>query len=293
MILKIHSLLLIFSAFFAFLLVSCTDSEIHSSDIPELSQSIFVISEKDYGEPYNGHAPSYVYFVNINEKLRICGVYAIDSTFMPIDQSIIYYSSRKLTIDNNETNAACIYYSFDQAGIHKITLETIDNLGDTLISHADVYVNTPTSISLQSPPNHYNQVDGDNQQGLELSWTVYGIDPWETSVCIIYGSYFEDEIWDTPLGETDCTQGAMLTGRLNLDTNKIGEYINHNIDNSTIYWGIRAVTKNEYGNLEQAFSNVFSFSTTLENNPNAIIEVPVACQNSQYPEKSQLKGAFI
>lgn len=274
-------------------MISCSDSEIHSSDTPELTQSIFIVPESEFGEPYIQYAAAEKFYVDLNKKVRICGVYALDSEFIPIDQSTPYYRSHKWIIDNSEVNSASLYYTFNEAGVHQISFETVDYLGDTLISHANVYVNTPVSISLQYPPNNYNQVDGENSTGLELSWNVHGIDPWESSICVVYASYYKDNVWDKPLGEAECSESAFLMGRLNLDTNEFGEKINHTIDNSALYWGVRAITKNEKGNIEQNFSDVFSFSTILENNKNAIIEVPIACMHNQNPQKSQLKGAFI
>lgn len=293
--LRFHILSLLFAIATMFLMSSCSDAEIHSSDTPELSQSIFIVPETFFGEPYKDglYDPAEEFYVNVNEKIRICGIYAIDSEYIPTHQATPYYSSHKWTIDNNETNASSLYHAFDKNGIHKISFETIDILGDTLISHANVYVGTPVTVSLQYPPNRYNQVDGENSSGLELSWKVYGIDPWENSICVIYASYFRDSIWGNPLGETECIGNVDLMGRLNLDINENGKEVNHSIDNSTIYWAVRAITRNKTGQIEQNFSEVFSFSTTLENNKNAIIEVPVACMYSQDPEKSQLKGAFI
>ena len=288
-----YSVSIFFSVVLSFLLISCSDSDIQSSDVPEISQSIYIVPESYFGEPYNQYASTERVYIDIDKKVRICGVYAIDSEFISSDQASLYYSTHKWIIDNNESKDPSLYYTFDKAGIHKVSLETIDILGDTLRSHVDVYVNTPIGISLQSPANHYNQVDGENAKGLELSWRVYGIDPWESSVCIVYASFHKDEIWERSLGETECTESVQLMGRLNLDINEYGDTINHNIDNSTIYWGVRAVTKNERGTIEQTFSEIFSFSTTLENNKNAIIEVPVACMYSQFPEKSQLNGAFL
>lgn len=290
---QFYSLSIFFSLVFFFLMISCSDAEIHSSDTPELSQSIFIVPESYFGEPYIQYTTSENFHVDQNEKIRICGVYAIDNKYIPTDQSTPFYSSQKWYLDNEEINASSFYHTFSKSGIHKISLETIGLLGDTLVSRANIYVNTPINISLQSPPNHYNQVNGENPTGLELSWNVYGIDPWEYSICVIYASYFRDSIWEKPLGEAECTESVNLMGRLNLDIDENGKKINHTIDNSTIYWGVRAITKNERGHVEQNFSEIFSFSTILENNEKAIIEVPVACMYNQYPEKSQLKGAFI
>ena len=274
-------------------MISCSDSEIRPHDVPEISQSIFIIPESYTCDQFSQQASEENFYTDINKKIRICGVYSIDSQSVPADQSKLYYSSRQWTIDDDKTSEPSLFYTFDKPGIHRILLETIDFLGDTLKSQANVYVNTPISISLQFPPNHYNQVDGNNQNGLELSWKTYGIDSWESSVCVVYASYQKENVWERSLGETKCTESVELMGRLNLDINEFGDTINHSVDNSTIYWGVRAITKNSRDNIEQNFSEIFSFSTTLENNKNAIIEIPVACKHSQYPEKSQLNGAFI
>lgn len=276
-------------------LVSCSDSEIQSSDIPELTQSIFIVPESYYGEPYNnkGYKPSDKFYVNINEKIRICGVYAINGEYIPTEQAMPYYSFHKWKIDNDEAGASSVYSSFDKAGIHNITFETIDLLGDTLQTNAKIYVNTPTSIVLQSPANNYNQVDGDNENGLELTWSISGIDPWETPYCTFFASYNKSNIWNSSLGNMDCMGSVNLLGDLNAEVTEKGDTINHSMESSTIYWGVRAVIKNEKGVSEQAYSEVFSFSTKLKNDGSSIIEIPVVSLFNPFPERSKLTGAIL
>lgn len=292
---KFLPLSITFSTAIAFTLISCSDSEIHSSDTPELTQSIFVVPESYYGEPYKNsrYSPSDKFYVNINEKIRICGVYAINGEYISTEQAIPYYSFHKWNIDNEEAGASSVYASFDKAGIHNITFETIDHFGDTLKTNATLYVNTPTSITLQSPANNYNQVDGDNKNGLELTWNISGIDPWETSYCTLFASYNKSNIWTSSLGNMDCMGSVNLLGNLNADVTEKGDTINHSIEPSTIYWGVRAAIKNEKGYFEQAYSEVFSFSTKLKNDGSSIIEIPVVSLYNLFSEKSKLTGAIL
>ena len=292
---KFLPLSITFSTAIAFTLISCSDSEIHSSDTPELTQSIFVVPESYYGEPYKNsrYSPSDKFYVNINEKIRICGVYAINGEYISTEQAIPYYSFHKWNIDNEEAGASSVYASFDKAGIHNITFETIDLLGDTIQTNAKIYVNTPTSITLQSPANNYNQVDGDNKNGLELTWNISGIDPWETSYCTLFASYNKSNIWTSSLGNMDCMGSVNLLGNLNADVTEKGDTINHSIEPSTIYWGVRAAIKNEKGYFEQAYSEVFSFSTKLKNDGSSIIEIPVVSLYNLFSEKSKLTGAIL
>ena len=292
---KFLPLSIAFATAITFSLISCSDSEIHSSDVPELTQSIFVVPESFYGEPYNGnrYKASDKFYVNVNEKIRICGVYAINGEYISTDKSIPYYISHKWKIDNNEASATSVYSSFDKAGIHNITFETIDLLGDTIQTNAKIYVNTPTTIALQSPANNYNQVDGDNENGLELTWSISGIDPWETSYCTIFASYQKSNIWNSSLGNMDCTGSVNLLGVLNADANENGDSINHSEETSTIYWGVRAIIKNESGQHEQAYSEVFNFSTKLKNDGAAIVEIPVVSLYNLFPERSKLTGAIL
>jgi len=283
-------------AFFTMVLLtqtSCSDIKINSLDIPELSQSIFIVPEGFYGEPYTWPTQSKNHYVNINEKLRICGVYSLNGTYIPSDEAIPYYNTHKWTIDTVQASATYVYYSFDIAGVHDITFETVDHLGDTLISHAKVYVNTPTKIDLQTPANNYNQVDGENKKGIELAWSISGIDPWETSYCELYAGYSKSDLWKYSLGDMDCLSSVNLLGKLNLEVDELGEKIDHSVESSTIYWGVRAIIKNENGIQEQVYSDIFNFSTKLENKGDAIIEIPVTCQFNQYPEKTRFTGAII
>ena len=284
-----------FATAITFSLISCSDSEIQSSDIPELTQSIFIVPESYYGEPYEDkrYKSSDKFYVNINEKIRICGVYAINGEYISAEQAIPYYSFHKWKIDNDEAGATSVYSSFDKAGIHNITFETIDLLGDTIQTNAKIYVNTPTTVTLQSPANNYNQVDGDNENGLELTWSISGIDPWETSYCTLFAGYNKSNIWNSSLGNMDCMGSVNLLGDLNAEITEKGDTINHSTESSTIYWAVRAVIKNEKGQFEQAYSDVFSFSTKLKNDGSSIIEIPVVSLFNLFPEKSKLTGAIL
>ena len=292
---KIFPLSIVFSTAIALPLISCSDPEIHSSDVPELTQAIFVVPESYYGDPYNDkrYGTSDRFYVNVNEKIRICGVYAINGEYISTDKAIPYYLSHKWQIDNDEASATSIYYSFDKAGIHDVTFETVDHLGDTLRTNATIYVNTPTTITLQSPANNYNQADGDNDDGIELSWGISGVDPWETSYCTLYASYNADKIWESPLGNTECTNTVNLLGVLNADVTEKGDTIDHSKETSTIYWAVRATIKNERGLIEQTYSDVFNFSTKLKNDGAAIVEIPVVSLYNAFPEKSKLTGAIL
>lgn len=292
---KFLPLSIAFATAITFSLISCSDSEIQSSDIPELTQSIFIVPESYYGEPYddNRYKSSDKFYVNINEKIRICGVYAINGEYISAEQAIPYYSFHKWKIDNDEAGATSVYSSFDKAGIHNITFETIDLLGDTLQTNAKIYVNTPTTITLQSPANNYNQVDGDNENGLELTWSISGIDPWETSYCTLFAGYNKSNIWNSSLGNMDCMGSVNLLGDLNAEITEKGDTINHSTESSTIYWGVRAIIKNEKGLFEQAYSEVFSFSTKLKNDGSSIVEIPVVSLFNLFSEKSKLTGAIL
>lgn len=286
-------LLPIFSTAIALSLISCSDAEIQASDVPELTQSIIVVPEGVYGDPYPIYQPSDKFYVKINEKLRICGVYFLDGKYLSIDKSIPYYITHKWKIDNDEASASSVYYSFDKAGPHEVTFETVDHLGDTLRTSATIYVNTPTAITLQSPANNYNQVDGDNENGIELTWGISGIDPWETSYCTFYASYSKYNIWESPLGNMDCMGSVNLRGDLNADSTLKGEAIDHSKETSTIYWAVRATVKTDNGQIEQAYSDVFNFSTKLKNDGAAIIEIPVVSLYNPFPDRSKLVGAIL
>ena len=293
MFFKIIPLPIAISTVLSFFAVSCSDSEISSSDVPTLSQSIYIVPESYSGEPYIRSTPSDIFFVNVNDKLRICGIYSINGEHLSTDKATPYYTTHKWTIDNEETNSSSVYYSFTQSGIHNITFETVDNLGDTLQSNATVYVNTPAKVTLQSPADNYNQVDGNNENGLELSWNISGVDSWESVSCILYANYNADWVWNSPLGQMDCYNSVNLTGRLDSYIDLIKDSTKRETENITIYWGVQATTENSRGNQEQAFSQVFSFSTKLHNNGNALVRIPVSCQFNQYPEKSHLTGTII
>lgn len=285
----------ILSTAMSFALISCSDSEIQSSDTPEISQSIFVVPEGYREEPYKDkrYSSSDKFFVNVNEKIRICGIYSINGEYISTDRATPYYNIHKWTIDNKEFESSSVYYSFDKTGEHNIALETIDHLGDTLLTRAVIYVNTPTSIDLQTPANKFNQVDGDNDSGIELAWNISGIDPWESAYCTVYASYTKASLWQSSLGNLDCANSVNLLGQLDADINEIGDSINHAQETSTIYWGVRATIKNENGHIEQAYSDIFSFSTKLKGKDSSILEIPVVSQFSVYPEKSRLTGAIL
>lgn len=277
----------------SFVLNSCSDSEVNASDIPEITQAIYVVPESYTHEPYKKYATAENFYVNYKEKIRIWGIYAINGTEIPTEKSTEYYLTHKWNIDGEETSGSYVFCSFDKAGIHKVTFETVDHLGDTIVSHANIYVNTPTSVSLQSPADGYNQIDGKSEDGVELSWKISGIDPWETSTCVLFASHNNYDVWTSPQGETDCNESVLFIGDFDLKKDKDNKEIDHKTDNSTMYWGIRATIQNELGHIEYAYSEIFKFSTKLKNDGSAIIEIPISCMYNQFPEKSKLSGAFI
>jgi hypothetical protein len=84
-----------------------------------------------------------------------------------------------------------------------------------------------------------------------------------------------------------------LIGNLNAEVTELGDSINHSIETSTIYWGVRAIVKNDNGVSEQAYSDIFNFSTMLKNDGASIIEIPVVSLFNPFPEKSILTGAIL
>ena len=85
---KFFSLSLVIPA--AFWMAACSDSEISSSDISTITQSIFIVPEGYTGEPYNRSYTSDEFYVNVNEKIRICGVYSIDGKYVSTEKAMPY-----------------------------------------------------------------------------------------------------------------------------------------------------------------------------------------------------------
>ena len=102
---KFFSLSLVIPA--AFWMAACSDSEISSSDISTITQSIFIVPEGYTGEPYNRSYTSDEFYVNVNEKIRICGVYSIDGKYVSTEKAMPYYNTHKWTIDNEENHGSC------------------------------------------------------------------------------------------------------------------------------------------------------------------------------------------
>lgn len=251
---------------FLILLSSCGDDALYTEGRSEyLKQLVYVVPDRYSGEPQAAYTPSKTAYIRVNQDVKICAMYTLNGLFVASDKTTDNIESVLWILGDESFNIPIFRYTFNEPGHFQAYLSTVDLYSDTLKDTLDIYVNTPISIDLLSPVNGSNQISADKDTTIKLRWDVKGIDEWETSHCYIYASANRKKVWKTPLGEVNCQDGANLIGTFPSD--------------STIYWGVKVVSKSSDNFEERDSSAIFSFSTVLNNGDSAIIEIPIVYEN--------------
>lgn len=274
--------------FLAFCLDACGDDyRAEDSDFPTIKQNIFVVPENASSKVYQHYVPktNNIAEVNVNEKIKFVAAYSIDGSYTEATDYAADNFKLKWTLKNDVSHNMAFSYTFSEAGIYTAYLETTDLNGDSMKDSVEVYVNTHVSIALKNPPNKYNLVDPKNDDGLELQWEANGIDPWEDSYCTLYISEDRNSVWDTPLGNLACDQGATLMGSFIPSATK-------STDTSlTFYWGMTINTTSNAGGYDQDTSKIFKFTTKFTRDFNPILTIPIVLKsfNNKFPIKTEIK----
>lgn len=269
-------------AFFTFLFVtlsaginfSCSnDSRIESSDTKVLKQKIFIVPDKYSGEPQDFYESKKNVFLNTGEIVKFMVRYTIDDEYVRYD-SISYYESLNWEIDDNNFNIISISHAFNTPGLHLCILKTVDIFKDTLIDTVNIFVNTPEAITIIYPNNGNNQINPILDETQELQWNIEGLDSWEDQYCAIYESTKPGSVWRNLKKEVSCNEKINIYNIIKEDLETLIT-INENEEAYTFYWGVKFYTRNETGQIHEASSDIFHFTTKLKDKDYSIVKIPI------------------
>lgn len=254
------------------LLASCSnDARFAKSEQNVLEQKVYVTPENFNGVVHIFYSVLKNIYLEPNETVKFTTEFTLNNEILDADQAVSYYQSTLWNINGETITIPNFRYTFREPGKNVCTLQTVDLFGDTLFDTVNVYVNTPTHISLTSPRDGFNQVNRAFADTLVLKWDIQGLDPWETAKCTVYGSSNKKTVWETPLGEADCNESINLIGT------SYEEILNTlPADYSeTYYWGVVLKVSNENELNEIDTSSIFSFSTKILDSTKAILNIPI------------------
>ena len=251
-------------AVFAAVLCSCGDSTlVGDNDTPKIAQYVSVAtSNAEFLYDDNDSI-----FVELGETIKFNIGISVGGNANILDSLNNFYSSVLWNIDGDMYNIGKFRYAFQTPGQKKGYLETVDHFGDTLRNHFEIFVNTPSKISLAFPYDGYNQAEPLNKEGFPLRWNNTGIDPWETSRCFIFINESIDSLWNSPLGSLSCENSVTLRGEFTEDSA------------ATFYWAIAQIVQSPSGKIYTDTSEVFHFSTKLLDGDSSVINIPLVLED--------------
>ncbi|MCQ2060797.1 MAG: hypothetical protein MJY47_04325 [Fibrobacter sp.] len=273
---NLRQFLLAISLLFA--LWACGDDyKISESSTLQMEQFIFVVPDKVSGEPFLTHSPiGTVVYIDVDEPVKFWAGYTLDGHFISTESAPDYYLNHLWTIGEESYNIAAFRYEADSSGHLLGSFQTVDFLGDTLLNRFDIYINSPINISLKFPDNGFNQIDPLSSEGVELRWDISGKDPWEHSSCKIFVSMSADSVWNSELGEVDCSKEISIHLPILSDSKWLKKH-NVNLQDSsiTLYWGVVAKNLAHDGFAEVDSSEIFHFSTLYAAGDSAKLIIPI------------------
>ena len=266
------------------LLAGCReDALISRTDIQFLQQGIQVSFWNDE-EHFVRHTEILdTLYINQGETVIFTSVYALNGNAISSDSALNLYSSHYWVLEGDSINSTSFERTFDSTGYRIGILNTIDYTGDTLKDTIHIFVGTPLSITLVTPPLSAS-IEPLSDDYVELNWDISGIDPWEKSNCAVYAAVAEGitlsrnthwlDFLDSVsvLSEGDCKNGTRLKGPLISTKWLQGNDIDLKDTSLTIYWGVKALAYTDYGFEEQS-SDVSAFNTLFTGKRNPIVQV--------------------
>ena len=260
-----------------FTVSGCGDDYLVSENsLPILQQHIFVLPDRYANQPYLFSSPVSTVYLDTNETVKFWAAYTLDSTYITSDSADAHYLSHSWTIEGEEYNISPLRFSFKTPGYRQAILQTIDLFQDTLRDTLDIFVNTPGKISLVAPVNGFNQVKPNSDSEVEIRWMLGGLDPWETSTCNVFASFYQDSVWDHNLGSVDCLEKARFVGTFLADS--LLDYLDEHPDadtSVTLYWAMRVIFRAKGGFVEVDSTEIFHFSTLFLHEDSSVITIPI------------------
>jgi len=259
------------------------DAVISRTDIQFLQQGILVThwSDEDHYSKYTEQLDTL--YINQGEQVLFTAGYAINGNTISSDSAMNLYSSHYWELEGESINSTTIESRFDSVGYRIAVLNTIDFSGDTLTDTIHIFVGTPLSITLVTPPLSAS-IEPLSDNYVELNWDISGIDPWEKSNCTVYAVVAEGvalsrnthwlDILDSvnTLSEDDCKSGMRLKGPLISEKWLQMNGLDLKDTSLMVYWGVKATAFTDNGFEEQA-RDASSFSTKFTERRNSVIQV--------------------
>ena len=273
----------------ALALTSCgNDVRFEQADENVFEQNIYIVPEVTVHSFYTTRKEVYI---GVNEPIKIQAIFRLNKDVLDADIAASYYQSVLWILDGKKINIPNFRHTFQKSGQYDCILQTITRFGDTLIDTTHIFVDTPSSIALTSPRNGYNQAEPFSEEDIRLRWDITGIDPWETTICDVYGSNKLGELWKKSLKTVPCDEKISITGHLLPDEDVLAEYgINPTDTSITFYWGVIMTVMNFSGVQEMDTSDIFKFSTKLINTDSSILNIPIAYKHfrNQLPPDTRI-----
>ena len=273
-----RSLVLVAVMLCALALSSCGDDvTFESSETAVLKQDIYIVPEGGSSAVHLFYTPATETYLNVNENVRIQVVFSLNDKILDADVAASYYQSLLWIVGGKKYNIPSFRQAFLEPGEYDCILQTVDLFGDTLRDSTKIYVDTPSSISLTSPRNGYNQIDPLSDKEFFLKWNVTGVDPWETAHCTVYGSSNESDVWANPIASTACDEKVSVVGPLVPDEGLLDYFGISLADTSiTFYWGVVMTVSNHSEVQNVDTSSIFHFSTSLVHTDSSILNIPIS-----------------
>ena len=222
-------------------------------------------------------------YINQDETVLFTAIYALNGNSISSDSALNLYQSHYWELDDSTFNSTSFEYTFDSTGYRFGVLNTIDFAGDTLKDTIHIFVGTPLSITLVTPPLNAG-IEPLSDDYIELNWDISGIDPWEKSSCAVYAAVAEGvslsrnthwlDILDSvsAISEGDCKNGIRLKGPLISETWLEMNGLDLKDTSLTVYWGVKATAYTDFGFEEQA-KDASSFNTKFTEKNVSVLQV--------------------
>lgn len=268
---------IIFAVLVACAFISCgDDAYFYTSEKKTLTQEVYVVPEGVTGAVHLFYSPKKEAFLDVNENVRIQAVFRLNGEVLDGDEAVNYYRNLLWKINGKKINIPTFRYSFQEPGQYDCILQVVDKFGDTLTDTTRLYVDTPSSITLNSPRDGNNQIDPFSKEEIILKWTTSGIDPWETTLCDIYASNNKENLWKRFIGSSDCNEKTSISGPILPDKDTLENYgIFLDEESISFYWGVIMTVSNSNGIQAIDTSNIFHFSTKLVDADSSILNIPI------------------
>ena len=266
---------IIFLFLVALIFSACDYAYYDESGDSILRQNVYIVPETFSGDASSIY-PMQSTVVELGHSVKFIAGYTINGELSFHDSTARYYTNVLWDIDGEYFNINTFRYTFNKAGVISGSLRTVDLYGDTLVSPLVIYVNTPESITLESPYDGFNQVIPDKAKDYAFRWNMTGIDEWETAKCQFFISTDSTSLWDSSFSEVDCDSHVNLWGPFTEDSLTLAQMgIDLRKTYYTFYWGVRYTVYLAGAKRQTENSGIFHFTTKFLDPQKAVVYVPV------------------